>query len=365
MSKFQTPIALTLYLFSQACSPESVAQQSDGNVERPVKTLIAGNKQNGRPRAMPGLVSAPAQVELSFRVEGPIIALPVDEGQKTKKGTILARIDPRDYRVAVSSAKATLNATKARLKHAQTEFKRTERLVKNKTLPSARLDDVEASLEVAKAQVVSAEQAVANASLRLKDTVLKAPYDGKVASHRVETYTSVNSRQEVLLYQKEGPLEVHVDVSESLIKSFIKAKSEDILVSFPTLGDSRHKVRISSYEAEADASTQTYQVVLVLNAAIEDLEPGMTAVIYWQPSSVDQIVLPISAVSATSEGTPIVYLVQKNRLKQVSVTLGEVTDEGVIILSGVKVGDTLLAAGLAAAYDGRPVHPIRSEDLGG
>ncbi|MCD2452269.1 biotin/lipoyl-binding protein [Methylicorpusculum oleiharenae] len=57
---------------------------------------------------MPGTVRASDRVDLAFQVSGPLIELPVKEGQPVKKGDLLARIDPRDYETNLRNTMGTL-----------------------------------------------------------------------------------------------------------------------------------------------------------------------------------------------------------------------------------------------------------------
>lgn len=79
---------------------------------RPVKTTIVESRSIIR-KDFSGIVEAVEYVKLAFRVNGQIIQLPVIEGQKVKKGQLIAAIDPRD--IALQYA-ATKRHTK-RLRH--------------------------------------------------------------------------------------------------------------------------------------------------------------------------------------------------------------------------------------------------------
>ena len=73
---------------------------------RPVKVMTIGGPEGGGEFTFPGRVAAGEQVDLAFRVGGPLIEFPVQEGEKVDKGQVVARIDPRDFRIRVDSAQA-------------------------------------------------------------------------------------------------------------------------------------------------------------------------------------------------------------------------------------------------------------------
>ena len=108
--------AILLLLISVACGEPEVAEAP--TVVRPVKlmTVGAGTAAAGTTKSFPGRVEALNQVDLSFRVGGPLVALPVKEGQKVRKGQTLARIDTRDFDIRLQSARAQAERTEADLR---------------------------------------------------------------------------------------------------------------------------------------------------------------------------------------------------------------------------------------------------------
>ena len=137
-------------------------------------------------------------------------------------------------------------------------------------------------------------------------------------------------------------------------------------VEFPTLDGLRRSVRIVSHQGDIDRQTKTYEAVLALDEPVPGLEPGMTATVRWvRPGRSDGIVIPLSAVGAEPNGSPVVYRVRDHVLERVVVELGPVTAAGVEIRAGLAAGDVLLAAGVRAAAAGQRVRPLGPEDLGG
>lgn len=348
-----------------ACGQATGADETVDTV-RPVKTLVVGARDQANTRMLPGTVQAASAVDLSFRVGGPLVALAVDEGQAVKKGQVLARIDPRDYRVRVRSIEARLGAARAQLTHAEINHTRAERLAAKDALPKARLDDASAALDVTRAEVTAAERALEAAKLALSDSTLRAPFAGRVSRRRVENHQTVAPGQPILLLQRTDAPEVHVDLSESALADFLAAPADALTVRFPRLGDTVYPVRVTSRQADADRQTRTYEVVLAVEGDVAGLEPGMTAEVQWRRTSARRtLVVPLAAVGRSPDGQPVVYRLVDGHLERQAVTLGPVSDEGVVLKAGVSPGDVLLAAGVQAALPGQSVRPLAAEDLGG
>ncbi|MBW2066909.1 MAG: biotin/lipoyl-binding protein [Deltaproteobacteria bacterium] len=77
-------------------------------VVRPIKMLKVASSGEVAKRRFPARVRAAQRVDLAFQVDGTLVELNVDEGQKVKKGQPLARLDPRDYQASLRNAEAQL-----------------------------------------------------------------------------------------------------------------------------------------------------------------------------------------------------------------------------------------------------------------
>jgi len=84
-------------------------------VVRPVRAIKVGDLKALQGREFPGRAAARDEVELSFRVSGPLVQLPVDVGSTVKKGDVIAAIDPTDFQAALDSAQASLGVAQANL----------------------------------------------------------------------------------------------------------------------------------------------------------------------------------------------------------------------------------------------------------
>ncbi len=87
----------------------------DEGVIRPVRAIKAGDLKALQSRESPGRAKAKDEVDLSFRVSGPLVSLPVDVGSKVKKGDVIAAIDPKDFQAALDSSQAALAKSQANL----------------------------------------------------------------------------------------------------------------------------------------------------------------------------------------------------------------------------------------------------------
>ena len=214
---------------------------------RPVRAIKVGDLKALEGREFPGRAEAKDEVDLSFRVSGPLISLPVDVGSQVKKGDVIAAIDPRDFQAALDSAQGNLARAQANLlamergarpeeieqlkaalmeaeashRQAVAEHERNASLLpKGATSQSdfdislARQDRTAAQikkaqedlnigqagarpedLEAKRAEIKALEAAVANAKNQLDYAVLTAPFDGTVAARYVDNFQTVQAKQ--------------------------------------------------------------------------------------------------------------------------------------------------------------------------
>jgi len=140
-------IAVLAFLMA-SCAKEG--EKAAVEVVRPVKMMTIASGGKAFKRAFPGKVQASQEVDLSFKVSGPLIEFPVKEGKGVKKGQLLARIDPRDF-------KTNLDQAKARSLEAQQQFKRYKDLYIQKQVSKADFDKYKSSSDVARAEQMVAK----------------------------------------------------------------------------------------------------------------------------------------------------------------------------------------------------------------
>jgi multidrug efflux pump subunit AcrA (membrane-fusion protein) len=96
--------------------PGCKAETPKKEMIRPVRAIQISDPAEFTKRWFPGQAKATQEVDLSFRVAGPLVTLPVNVGDTVRKGQELAKIDPRDYKVNLRNTQGQLERAKATLK---------------------------------------------------------------------------------------------------------------------------------------------------------------------------------------------------------------------------------------------------------
>lgn len=381
---------------------------------RPVRAIKVGDLKAIQGREFPGRAKAKDEVDLSFRVAGPLVSLPVDVGSTVKKGDVIAAIDPRDFQAALDSAQGELDKAKANLlamergarpeeieqlkaavaeaeataKQAATEHERNAQLLEKQVIGQEEFDiglarrdrtvaqlkkareDLNIGLKGARAEDLEAkrfeikalEAAVAHARNQLDYAVLKAPFDGSVASRYVDNFQTVQAKQPVARLLDVSKIEVTVQVPESLISLAPRVKKT--VCRFDAIPDREFVAPITKIGAEASQTTRTYPVTVEVDQPKDaQILPGMAATVRAQPEEGEKageqdLVVPPGALLTDEAGSQAyVWVVDEGTQKVArrAVTAGKLTPVGIAVTEGIKPGEWVVTAGVHSLREDQQV----------
>jgi multidrug efflux system membrane fusion protein len=361
-------VFLTSFLVLLLCScGKKEPEKAEATAVRPIKLMTVGSALTGQTRKLPGTVRATDRVDLAFQVAGPLIELPVKEGQRVKKGDLLARIDPQDYETNLRNAKGTIAKAKAAVDYAVAEYKR---YVTVKATDAGAVSDSVVNLKytaqnVARADLQSAEAALSAAQDQLNYTRLRAPFTGVIARKYVDNYQEVTVKEPILSLQNMTDVEVLVDVPEMMMAPIRKAKPR-IYADFAADPSRSFELKIKEVALQADNLTQTYQVVMVMPApAGIRILPGMTATVSIEFGSMaaneSSIIVPAIAVWADDAGHPMVWVVDTKTMAvhRRAVTTGDLTGvDSIKITAGLNPEEVIAISGVSKLQEGQVVRKV-------
>jgi multidrug efflux system membrane fusion protein len=354
-------------VFVIACGKEE--EKVTKEVVRPVKIIELESRGESLARKYPGKVQAQKRVDLAFQVHGPLIELPVNEGQEVGEGDLLARIDPRDFRTVLRNAEGQLAKAKAALDLAQSEYKRVLSIRDEDpgAVSGSMIDQKREAVGRAEADITSVAAAVDAAKDQLSYTYLRAPFDGVVAKRHVDNFQEVRAKQAIVSLDDANVIEIIIDVPETIMATVKKDRPvSKIVVEFASAPGKEYPLTVKEYATRADPTTQTYRITLQMPRP-EDLNvlPGMTATVVGyvpeETSSGDQFVVPALAVFADEAGQAHVWVVDKDSMKvqQRKVTTGELTgSKSIQILEGLKSGEMIATTGVTQLREGMQVSDL-------
>ena len=360
-----------LLLLYTGCGSE--AATADLTQLRPIRYAEVGFSGAPESHTFSGIAQADRIAPLSFRVPGTINRLPIQIGQRIRKGGLIAIIDPIDYSIQFDQSKAQLKSTQTQVKSAQSQlvasksnYERMERLYENNSVPLSEFEQAKTSYEGAQsqyeaalAQVATAEKQAQSARNQVNYTRLVAPFSGVITAVNVEENEQVNAGTPIAMLSSESQPEVSLGLPDQFI-SQVKS-GEQVDIHFAVLPDQTFKGTISEVGFSASA-TSTYPVVVKLNQNNDAFRPGMAADVtfyFEQETKGDPVLLtPVKSVGEGPEGHFAFVLGEEGKAYQVkkrSIELGPLHPGGFEVISGLKEGDKVAIAGLSSLLDGMDV----------
>ena len=161
------------------CGQEAPEQQAQ---PRLVNAMRVADTTGLAERAFPGRARAGQEVNLSFRVQGPLITFPVAVGDRVKVGDVVARLDPKDYETRLRTLEGQLEREQANRTRAEADLTRVQNIYRKDpgAVSQTAIDKAQENRDSSAASVRSLEASVENARDQLSYTYLKAPFDGVV-----------------------------------------------------------------------------------------------------------------------------------------------------------------------------------------
>jgi HlyD family secretion protein len=233
-----------------------------------------------------GKIQPEVQVKISPEVSGEIVALPVKEGQRVKKGDLLMKIKPDVYIAQRDQWAAGLLQAKARLKKAESEYKRSQSLLEKNMVSQSEYDQIHAEYETAKASYAQAEASLSQSTENLHKTTVLAPMDGTISQLNSQLGervlgTAQFQGTDVMTIADLSRMEARVDVSENdVILVSIGDTARIAIDAFPDKKVNAVVYEIANTARSKGLGTQeevtNFQVKMRIVEAALTLRPGMS-----------------------------------------------------------------------------------------
>lgn len=343
-------LAIVAVTVLACCGKEEVDQPREPSV-RPVKLVTIAEAATERSSQYPAVIDAAQLSKLSFQVGGLLKELPVQEAQEVERGAIIAKLDQRDFRSKMASAKAQYD-------NADKEYRRAVRLAKENAIARSVLEQRKSQRDIAKAQLDSAVKA-------LGDTVMRAPFSGVIAQVPVKRLQNVQAGELVATVMSKGELKATINLPARVIAQVRTRTIKRAYVFLDAAPQNRIDATFREASLVADATSQTYAVTFTFQPPDHlVILPGMSATmeLVWSPKEASPqnsyVSVPLAAVM--SEGNAQFIWVVNNQTMTVSkrqVTIEEGVGETVIVTDGLKPGETIAGAGATYLAEGMKVRP--------
>jgi len=300
-----------------------------------------------RQKQFPAIIDEAEELNLAFRVAGPIYKIHIREGQYVTKGQLLAEMDPRDYEVQKRAAEVQANQL-------QSEYKRVEELKNRKSVSDNDYEKMKAGKEMAEANLKNADD-------QLNDTRLYAPFSGYVTEVMFENGEMVNHGTPIAKLVDVSMLKVEINVPASM---YIKRDAiTNIACTQESIPGETFPLALYANNIKAN-NNGLYKLYLYYKPQVDSkLAPGMNVSvnISYKAHETPLLSIPINAVFE-KDGNSFVWVVNDNVVKSRKIETNSLISEGNLgIIDGIQKGDQVVMGGLNLLTEGETIQIVNPQ----
>jgi membrane fusion protein (multidrug efflux system) len=288
--------------------------------------------------ALSGSIEANEQVEIRSEVSGIVKNIYFQEGSNVTKGQVLFKVNDIELKAQLAQAK-----TKESL--ASENERRAKLLLQKEAISQEEYDVARADYQSAKAQ----SQLI---QAQIEKTSVRAPFSGKIGLRSISPGTYVTPTLLVAKLVNSGQLKITFSIPEKYA-SQVKKNST---ITFKVTGSNQsYSAKIYAIEPEVEIATRTLKVRALADNKDGKLLPGTFADVQLPLDIIkDAVVIPTEAIIPVQDGKKV-FIANKGMAKEVMVETATRTDASILVLSGLKVGDTVLTSGVMSLKDEAPI----------
>ena len=286
----------------------------------------------------PGYLEEGQSVEMAFKYGGTLQQLNVKQGNSVRKGQTLAC-------VSSPQMESTRRSAQTSLEQAQDAYDRLKKVHDNGSLPEIKWREMVANLE-------KAQSALDLANAMLTDNIIRAPFDGTIASVDAEIGENIAPMKPIIRLINTKGMAVKISVPENEITKVQVGDTAEIVI--PALGDKRLNGKVIEKSMTASMLTHSYPVKVFIEHPDKELSPGMIGKVVLKADVSKGIIVPANAVLINQEGK-FVWVAENGLATRRKITLSGYSGNGVIVSEGLRTGDRVIVEGYQKVSEGMKV----------
>ena len=302
-----------------------------------------------------GYVVARRKAAVASKGTGTLVYLAVEEGDRVKKGQVIARLDDSDVMATLRRARENLRVAEADLDEARKNYERMRAVIEKRAVSQADYDAAEARYKRVVFTIEAAKYAVREAEVAVENTRIIAPFDGTVLKKNADVGEIVaplagaaSSKAAVVTIADMASLEVDADVSEANITRV--AAEQNCEITLDAYPQHRYPGYVSNIVPTADRAKATIMVKIKFKEYDQRVLPEMGAkVTFLAPGTradamtVKPLLTVPAAAVAARDGRAVVFQIKENRAVEMPVTTGRRIRNAIEITGGLKEGDRVIS----------------------
>ena len=288
--------------------------------------------------SLSGSIEANEQVEIRSEVSGIVEAIYFQEGSNVSKGQVLFKVNDLELR-------AQLRQTSTREGLASENERRAKLLLQKEAISQEEYDLARADLKSAQAQSQLIRAQIAK-------TAVRAPFSGRIGLRSISPGTYITPAILVAKLVNTGKLKITFSIPEKYATQ-VKTNTN---ITFTISGSTeKFTAKVYAIEPEVAVATRTLQVRAITDNKNGKLLPGTFADVELPLDIIkDAIVVPTEAIIPVQNGKKV-FISSNGQAKEVMIETATRTDASILVLSGLKAGDTIITSGVMSLKNETPV----------
>jgi len=348
--KFVTPVAVVVAIislgwaiYSSQHKPDAGSGAGPGAASRSsapalVSTIGVRSERISQKLEALGNARANESVDISSKTSNVVTAVRFRDGERVKRGQLLVELDDAQTRADAAAAEAAV-AESERL------YNRSRELMSTGALSKAQFDQLEATLKANRARLAAAEA-------RLADTVIRAPFSGRVGLRRVSVGTLISPGDVITTLDDTSVIKLDFSVPENFLATLREGLA--VRATAPAFPGRSFSGKVSSIDSRIDMNTRSVTVRALLANEDGALRPGMFLNVSLANDEREALVIPEEALTPEAE-KQFVYVVADGKAALREVRIGQRRPGSVEIVSGLSEGEQVIVEGTQKVRNGAPV----------
>jgi membrane fusion protein (multidrug efflux system) len=285
-----------------------------------------------------GSAVASESAEITSRTLNTVTAIRFADGQLVRRGTVLVEFDS-------AQARADLAGAEAALAESRSQYNRSRELFSTKALSQSQMDQLEATLKTNEARVAAARA-------KLDDTIIRAPFAGRIGFRRVSVGSLVNPGTVISTLDDTSVMKLDFTVPQAYmfgIKPGLEVTSQIAGVPNRTFTG-----RVTTLDSRVDPVTRSIMVRAELPNPDGVLKPGMFMTAKISATALQALLIPEGAL-VPEQGKTFVFVVKNGVAMKREVTIGRRRPGEVQVTTGLDDGERVVVEGTQKIRDGAQV----------
>ncbi|MAO10037.1 MAG: efflux transporter periplasmic adaptor subunit [Flavobacteriaceae bacterium] len=353
MKKYSYIITMAIIsIVMVSCGNDTNQKVADNSPTVKVQVNKVSESNNSPFLSVSGKIQSVNNADLSTRMMGFVKKVPVNVGDKVKKGQLLVSINNADLQAKSAQVNASITEATAAFNNAQKDYNRFQNLFADNSASQKELDDITARYEMAKARLEAAKQMKNEVNSQYAYTNITAPFSGVVTAKTVEEGDMANPGQPLISIETPGNFEAIAMVPETEISQIKNGVEVDVMVKSI---QKSIKGNVSEISTSAKNTGGQYLVKIALYKTDTPILSGMFASVQFpveKKAATEMVLIPEEAIVNYGQLSGVYTVSQNNTAILRWLRLGRTFGNQVEVLSGLSADEDYIVSADGKLYNG-------------